>query len=73
MFKVRLEITLSNQTGMNEINQAWDSLYQVVDALGAQGMSSDESKNYETRKKVYILQRKVWHNKDITNVLRIID
>jgi hypothetical protein len=38
MFDVRLEITLRNQTGTNGIDQAWDSLYQVVDALGAQQM-----------------------------------
>jgi hypothetical protein len=56
MFDVRLEITLSNRTGANgQIDQAWDSLYQVVDALGAQGMSSDESDNDETGRKAYIL------------------
>jgi hypothetical protein len=52
MFDVRLEITLSNWTGENgQIDQALDCLYQVVDALRVQGMSSDDN---ETRRKVYI-------------------
>jgi hypothetical protein len=55
-FDVRLEITLSNQTGTNgQIDQTWESLYQVLDALGAQGMSSDKSDDDKTRRKVYIL------------------
>jgi hypothetical protein len=58
---------------MNGIDQAWDNLYQVVDALGAQEMSSDRSKDDKTGRKIYILQRKVWCNKDITNLLRTID
>jgi hypothetical protein len=74
MFNVRLEITLSNRTGTNgEFDQAWDNLYQVVDALGAQGMSSDESDDDETGRKVYIPRKKVWRNKEITNLLRVID
>jgi hypothetical protein len=73
-FDVRLEITLSNRMGANgQIDQTWDSLYQVVDALGAQGMSSDETDDDETGRKVYIPRRKVWRNKDITNILRVID
>jgi hypothetical protein len=51
---VRHEITLSNWMRMNGIDQAWDSLYQVVDALRAQGMSLDESKDNKTGRKIYI-------------------
>jgi hypothetical protein len=54
MFDVRLEITLSNRTGTNRIDQAWGSFYQVVDALRAQGISSDESVDDKTGRKVYI-------------------
>jgi hypothetical protein len=37
-----------------------------LDAFGAQGMSLDESDDDKTGIKIYILQRKVWCNKDIT-------
>ena len=74
LFETRLQITLDNRTTQEGgLDQAWDSLHKAVDALGAQGMSSDESDADEMGRKVYAVRKKVWRDKEITRLLRIVD
>lgn len=48
-------------------------MYEVVDQLDAQGMSSDESDNDEAGRKVYVARKKAWRDKEITRLLRLVD
>ena len=55
------------------VDPRWDVLNAVVDHLHAAGMSSDESKDDEMGRKVYIINKAIWCDKLVTSSLRLVD
>ncbi|KJA14385.1 hypothetical protein HYPSUDRAFT_59396 [Hypholoma sublateritium FD-334 SS-4] len=54
------------------VNMAWTFLSNMLDKLGAVGMSSDESEQ-ENGRTVYIVKKREWRSEDITQLLMYID
>ncbi|KAF8871566.1 hypothetical protein CPB84DRAFT_1753944 [Gymnopilus junonius] len=61
---------------VNEIvttqQQAWKTKYDIIQALGPEGMSSDES-DTDSDTKTYIVKKVAWHNKWLTGIIKNID
>ncbi|KAF8875974.1 hypothetical protein CPB84DRAFT_1752552 [Gymnopilus junonius] len=75
--KNRLDICLDNlPKKVNEIvttqQQAWKTKYDIIQALGPEGMSSDES-DTDSDTKTYIVKKVAWHNKWLTGIIKNID
>ena len=54
------------------VNMAWTFLSNMLDKLGAVGMSSDESEQ-ENGRTVYVVKKREWRSEDITRLLMYID
>lgn len=54
------------------VNMAWTFFSNMLEKLGAVGMSSDESEQ-ENGRTVYIVKKREWRSEDITRLLMFID
>ncbi|KJA19403.1 hypothetical protein HYPSUDRAFT_204620 [Hypholoma sublateritium FD-334 SS-4] len=54
------------------LNMAWTFLSNMLEKLGAVGMSSDESEQ-ENGRTVYVVKKREWRSEDITRLLMFID
>jgi hypothetical protein len=75
---VRLEITLDHLPDSPEVPETvetaiWENSHRVLDALGAGGISSDESDVEESGHSVYRAKNMPWRSKDILRKLMDID
>ena len=52
---------------------AWQWLLRVVDTLGVDGTSSEESDSEESIRTIYRTKRMRWRRRDLSDVLRIVD
>ena len=74
LFKTRQEITLGNRMAPDgTVDEAWDTLFQAVDTLTAGGMSSDDSDVDESGRAIFLVKKRLWRNKGLTEFLKIID
>jgi hypothetical protein len=70
---MRREIALSNREQNGVVDQGWDFLFTVVDSLGIDGMSSDESEVDQDNKKSFRVKKRAWRSKKIEKILRRVD
>jgi hypothetical protein len=55
------------------LDERWDFLFTVVNSLGIEGMSSDESEVDQDGQKAYRVKKRAWRPKKIEMLLRRVD
>jgi hypothetical protein len=74
LFGLWRDVTLGNRTDLQGVvDEAWDTLHFVVDTLTIAGVSLDESGEDNNGRKIYTVKNCVWHNKEVTRLLRYVN
>ena len=67
------DITLDYSSIGGKNQETWTFLNDMIDVLGAAGMSSDESDQEEDGKRIYYIKRREWRSSAISAYLQLID